>query len=212
MRQGQRQARSAILCMFLVFALGHLVLVDHKSFAADVDQKWSFNFQSIPVTQAFNEITRATGIKIVAPSIPGNKTIRKTYTNKTIVYIVRDILKGVNQGLIWMSEKSDSKLTVWLADVNGKSGAKGAFGGASGMAGRSRSNPAYGDNGMQGPVMDDPPSMEPAEPPVYEEPDNGNQGGRRQPPVNRGAGGGMPPQDSDEYMPPQPLIEEPQYE
>jgi type II secretory pathway component GspD/PulD (secretin) len=61
------------------------------------DEKWSFDFENIPIQDAFNEIQKQTGIEIFVHQNT-SQPVMITYHNKnqSIMQIKRDMLRNVN--------------------------------------------------------------------------------------------------------------------
>jgi hypothetical protein len=103
-----------------------VVLINPKALPADVDEDalWSLQFEDVSISEALEKIKQTTGIKIIRPSRLGNQLITRSYTNKTIEYILKDIFRDMNYALVWShGEKGiDSVRILALDRVGGPGG------------------------------------------------------------------------------------------
>jgi hypothetical protein len=102
-----------------------LVLVNPKPLRAevDVDALWSLKFENVSISEALEKIKQTTGIKIIPPSRLGNQLITRSYTNKTIEYILKDIFRDMNYALVWShGETGIDSVTILALDRVGGAG------------------------------------------------------------------------------------------
>jgi hypothetical protein len=105
-----------------------VVLINPKALRADVDENalWSLQFENVSISEALEQVKQTTGIKIIRPSRLGNQLITRSYNNKTIEYILKDIFRDMNYALVWSHGKKgiDSVRILALDRVGGAGGAQ----------------------------------------------------------------------------------------
>ncbi|MGD9041299.1 MAG: hypothetical protein PVH82_16790, partial [Desulfobacteraceae bacterium] len=97
-----------------------------KALCADVDENalWSLQFENVSISEALEKIKQTTGIKIVRPSRLGRQLITRSYNNKTIEYILKDIFRDMNYALVWShGEKGITSVRILALDRVGGTGA-----------------------------------------------------------------------------------------
>jgi hypothetical protein len=103
-----------------------LVLINPKALRAEVDEDalWSLKFESVSISEALEKIKQTTGIKIIPPSRVGNQLITRSYNNKTIEYILKDIFRDMNYALVWSHGEQgiDSVRILALDKIEGAGG------------------------------------------------------------------------------------------
>lgn len=103
-----------------------VVLINLKALRAEVDENalWSLKFENVSISEALEKIKQTMGIKIIPPSRLGNQLITRSYNNKTIEYILKDIFRDMNYALVWShGEKGiDSVRILALDKVRGAGG------------------------------------------------------------------------------------------
>ena len=86
---------------------------------------WSVNFNNIAISEALDQLTRLTQIKINTNKPIGDR-IKKSYQNRTINEILRDMLKRINHASVWSYEEAGvDVITIWVFEKS--------VGGAGGM-------------------------------------------------------------------------------
>jgi len=103
--------------------------------AAEVDENalWSMEFEGVTISDALKKITQTTGIKIITPKGLGNQVITKSYRDRTIEHILKDMFRDTNYALVWSyGEKGIEAVRIMTLDKGGGAGA-----GYSSDAGRS---------------------------------------------------------------------------
>ncbi|UCF85971.1 MAG: hypothetical protein JSV50_10165 [Desulfobacteraceae bacterium] len=63
--------------------------------------RFSIDFDNVSISDALSQLSQVTGIKILTKSPLENKIITRSYENKTVNQIIKDILRNVNHALIW---------------------------------------------------------------------------------------------------------------
>ena len=99
-----------------------LVLINPKPLRAEVDEDalWSLKFENVSISEALEKIKQTTGIKIIPPSRLGNQLISRSYNNKTIEYILKDIFRDMNYALVWShGEKGIDSVRILALDRAG---------------------------------------------------------------------------------------------
>lgn len=75
---------------------------------------WSINFNNIAISEALDQLSRFTRVKIKANK-PIEDRITKSYRNKTIDYILRDMLKNLNYASAWShGEEGVNAINIWV--------------------------------------------------------------------------------------------------
>jgi hypothetical protein len=99
-----------------------VVLIDPKALRAEVDEDalWSLKFENVSISEALEKIRQTTGIKITRPNRLGNQLITRSYSNKTIEYILKDIFRDMNFALVWShGEKGIDSVKILALDKVG---------------------------------------------------------------------------------------------
>jgi type II secretory pathway component GspD/PulD (secretin) len=79
--------------------------------------RFSIDFDNVSISDALSQLSQVTGIKILTKSPLENKIITRSYVNKTVDQIIKDILRNVNHALIWeYSEKGVDSITISIFD------------------------------------------------------------------------------------------------
>ncbi len=106
--------RSFVLFLIVVFSTGSIAFAETKG-----DGGWSIDFGAISVSEAFDQLTEVTGIKISTKTHFTQKISPKRYINQDIEKILKDILKNVNHALVWhYNEKGVESITILAFDRN----------------------------------------------------------------------------------------------
>ncbi len=104
--------RSFALFLILVFSIGSIAFAETKG-----NGGWSIDFGAISVSEAFDQLTEVTGIKISTKTHFPHKISPKRYINQDIEKILKDILKNVNYALVWhYNEKGIESITILAFD------------------------------------------------------------------------------------------------
>lgn len=69
------------------------------------DARWSIDFGAISISEAFDQLTRITGIKIFTTTPLAHKISPKRYVDQSIDQILKDMLKNVNYAAVWLYGK-----------------------------------------------------------------------------------------------------------
>lgn len=104
-----------------------LVLLRPSALYAEVDENalWSLQFRSVSISEALEKITQTTGIKIITPKQLGDQVITRSYENKTIEHILKDMFRDMNYALVWSyGEKGIDSVRILALDKVGATGAK----------------------------------------------------------------------------------------
>ena len=102
-----------------------VVLINPKALCAEVDEDalWTLQFEDVSISEALEKIKQTTGIKIIRPSRLGNQLITRSYNNKTIEYILKDIFRDMNYALVWShGEKGIDSVRILALDRVGGAG------------------------------------------------------------------------------------------
>jgi hypothetical protein len=102
-----------------------VVLINPKALRAEVDENalWSLKFENVSISEALEKIKQTTEIKIIPPSRLGNQLITRSYRNKTIEYILKDIFRDMNYALVWShGEKGIDSVRILALDKVGGAG------------------------------------------------------------------------------------------
>jgi hypothetical protein len=95
--------RAYLIGWILVFAValfGPIV-----SYAARAENaRWSIDFNNIPITDALTRLSQVTGIKVFTKK-PLQSKITRSYTNRTIDEIIRDLFRNMNCASVWYYSK-----------------------------------------------------------------------------------------------------------
>lgn len=67
--------------------------------------QWSIDFGAISISEAFDQLTQITGIKIFTTTPLAHKICPKGYINQSIDQILKDMLKNVNYAAVWLYGK-----------------------------------------------------------------------------------------------------------
>lgn len=83
--------------------LGLVVFTCSELFAeTEENRQWSIDFGAISISEAFDQLTRITGIKISTTTPLAHKISPKRYINQSIDQILKDVLKNVNYAAVWL--------------------------------------------------------------------------------------------------------------
>jgi hypothetical protein len=90
----------------LILALG-LVFFECRVVLAETEEnrQWSIDFNAVSISEAFDQLTRITGIKIFATTPLAHNISPKRYVNQSIDQILKDMLKHVNYAAVWLYGK-----------------------------------------------------------------------------------------------------------
>lgn len=100
------------LLLGLVFFRCSVGLADTKEHA-----RWSINFSAVSISEALNQLTQMTGIKIFTKTPLDRKISPKVYTNQSIDQILKDLLRGVNYAAVWhYGEKGVDSIGILIFD------------------------------------------------------------------------------------------------
>ena len=124
--------RACLFVWILVFAVG---LLDSVALHAGKDEegRWSIDFNNITISEALSQLSQVTGIKIYTKRPLENK-ITRSYTNRTIDEIIKDLCRDVSHASVWhFSEKGVDSIGIAIFD-------RGASGDAEDMARARRTN------------------------------------------------------------------------
>jgi len=106
--------------VFIVFSF-IILSVAHAEFL--LDEKWSFNFNNVSILDAFDTITKETGIEfVVRNKSPQPIMVSYSDKNQSIMKIYRDLLKHVNYASSWnysVDGKLQSINITIISHVNG---------------------------------------------------------------------------------------------
>lgn len=122
--------KSRKFSIFWPLILG-LVLLTPSALCAEVDEnaRWSLQFRSVSISEALEKITQTTGIKIITPKQLGDQVITRSYENKTIEHILKDMFRDMNYALVWSyGEKGIDSVRILALDKIGGTGAKDSEG------------------------------------------------------------------------------------
>jgi len=75
--------------------------------------RWSVDFGSISLSEAFDQLTLVTGIKIYTPTPLVQRISPKRYMNQSIEQILKDMLKQVNYAAVWHYSRGGIE-SVWI--------------------------------------------------------------------------------------------------
>ena len=124
--------KSKTFSIFWPLILG-LVLLSSSALCAEVDEnaRWSLHFSNVSIPEALEKITQTTGIKIITPKQLGKQVITRSYENKTIEHILKDMFRDMNYALVWSyGEKGIDSVRILALDKVGGTGAKDSPGAA----------------------------------------------------------------------------------
>ena len=85
-----------VLLLGLVFFQCSVVLAETKE-----DAGWSINLNTVSISEALNQLTKMTGIKIFTKTPLDHKISPKLYINQSIEQILKDLLRNVNYAAVW---------------------------------------------------------------------------------------------------------------
>lgn len=81
------------------------------------DARWSIDFDAISLSEAFDQLTQITGIKIFTTIPLAHKISPKRYINQSIDQILKDMLKNVNYAAVWhYSERGIESIGILAFD------------------------------------------------------------------------------------------------
>lgn len=101
-----RSVKARSFVVGLILALG-LVLFECRVALAETEEnvQWSIDFGAVPISDAFDQLTRMTGIKIFTTTPLTHKISPRRYINQSIDQILKDILRNVNYAAVWLYGK-----------------------------------------------------------------------------------------------------------
>jgi len=100
----------------LVFAMAVSI---HGIALAEIreEARWSIDFGEISISEALDQLTKATGIKIVTKMPLSHRISPKRYRNQSIEQILKDLLKNVNSAAVWQySERGIESIRILAFD------------------------------------------------------------------------------------------------
>jgi hypothetical protein len=103
-----------------VFALVFALVVSTRGIAlagTEEDARWSIDFGAISISEAFDQLTQITGIKIFTTTPLAHRISPKRYMNQSIEQILKDMLKNVNYAAVWhYSERGIESIGILAFD------------------------------------------------------------------------------------------------
>jgi hypothetical protein len=90
----------------LILASG-LVFIECRAILAETqeERQWSIDFGAISISEAFDQLTKITGIKIFTTTPFAHNISPKRYVNQSFDQILKDMLKNVNYAAVWLYGK-----------------------------------------------------------------------------------------------------------
>jgi hypothetical protein len=97
-----RFARLRSWAVFLALTFAFVVSM-HCTALAEIQEeaRWSIDFGDISISEALDQLTKVTGIKIVTKTPLFHKISPKRYRDQSIEQILKDLLKNVNFAAVW---------------------------------------------------------------------------------------------------------------
>jgi hypothetical protein len=89
----------ALVLGFVAFTCGELPAETEEN------ERWSIDFGSVSISEAFDQLTRITGIKISTTTPLAHTISPKRYVNQSIDQILKDVLKNMNYAAVWLYGK-----------------------------------------------------------------------------------------------------------
>jgi hypothetical protein len=87
---------------FWALVLGVVIFTDGIILAeTGEDAQWTIDFGDISISEAFDQLTQITGIKIFTTRPLAHKISPKRYINQSIDQILKDLLKNLNYATVW---------------------------------------------------------------------------------------------------------------
>ncbi len=103
-----------------VFALIFTLVVSARDIAVagtEEDARWSIDFGAISISEALDQLTRVTGIKIFTTTPLAHMISPKRYMNQSIEQILKDMLKNMNYAAVWhYSERGIESIGILAFD------------------------------------------------------------------------------------------------
>ena len=103
-----------------VFALVFSLVVSTSGMAlagTEEDARWSIDFGGISLSEALDQLTQATGIKIFTTAPLAHTISPKRYMNQSIEQILKDMLKNLNYAAVWhYSERGIESIGILAFD------------------------------------------------------------------------------------------------
>lgn len=99
--------RFKIIIYFVLLSV-FFFLFDYATLHASVieDKRLSFDFTNCDISEALRQITKASGIKIIANGHINKRIADKSYKNMTLDRILSDLLRGQNCAIVWHYNES----------------------------------------------------------------------------------------------------------
>jgi hypothetical protein len=94
--------------------------------AANVEEEpWSFDFNNVAIADVLRQLTLVTGIKIFTKDPPESQIVTRSYKNKTIDQILKDIFRDENYALVWnFNENELESIGIWIFDWGSSRGSE----------------------------------------------------------------------------------------
>lgn len=92
-----------------LFALVSALVVSTQGVALaerEEGARWSIDFGAVSLSEAFDQLTKVTGIKIFTKTPLSHRIPPKHYRNQRIDQILKDMLKNVNYAAVWQYSES----------------------------------------------------------------------------------------------------------
>jgi hypothetical protein len=81
------------------------------------EARWSIDFGEISISEALDQLTKVTGIKIFTKTPLSHRISPKRYRNQSIEQILKDLLKNVNFAAVWhYSERGIESIGILAFD------------------------------------------------------------------------------------------------
>lgn len=102
---------------FMAYFVCLSTTVVHASKAGS--EKWSFDFENCTISEAMQKMSEASGINVsVTQNI--NRKISKSYKDKEIDQILKDIFRNVNCAMVWYYDQNGlNSAKVWIFEGGG---------------------------------------------------------------------------------------------
>lgn len=111
---------AAIRLWAVLFTMVFILVVSTRGIALaerEGDARWSIDFGAISISEALDQLTQVTGIKIFTTAPLAHTISPKRYMNQSIEQILKDMLKNLNYAAVWhYSERGIESIGILAFD------------------------------------------------------------------------------------------------
>ena len=114
---------------FCLFCTGYNLYASSTEETSTIEiPKWSLGFNDCSISDAFDQISKVTGVKVVTNKDVDKMVLNKYYKDKTIEHVVKDMLNRENYAIIlrFNDKKKLESIGIWILDWSNERGNLGS--------------------------------------------------------------------------------------